>query len=331
MNNVVTELSEWIREYGHDPRHQERLLSVRFNWHQLWTALDVIEDIELAISAYETGEFPTDPGEQYLRVYGLLQALFVQGYALEHFVKAIRPGMSINGKDLFKEIRENRNAAIGHPTELGHKKGQLSTHLISRISMRKEGFDLMSFSESKGDAAIRYVTVRDLIEKQRTEMVRIMGDVVTHLKEEDAAHKATFRTKSLKQAFHLVPYAFEKISEEMRAGSVAILGAWAAGELQSALRVFEQLLKERGLSIETYDAVRYTYKDIEYPLAQLQMFLAKRKSDIPHSEAARVYADALQGAFSHLMDIAEEIDEEYSNEDQTEAAGSISDPAGSQT
>ena len=331
MNNAVIELSEWIRDYGHDPRHQERLLSVSFNWHQLWTALDVIEDIELAINAYERGDFPTDPGEQYLRVYGLLQALFVQGYALEHFVKAIRPSMSVNGKDLFKEVRENRNAAIGHPAELGHKKGQLSTHLISRVSMNREGFDLVSFSESKGDAVIRYVTVRDLIAKQRTEMVNVMSGVVKQLKEEDAAHKAAFRTKSLKQAFHLVTYAFEKISEELRPGSIVILGAWAAGELQSSLRAFEQLLTERGLSIETYDAVKYTYKDIEYPLAQLQLFLTKQKSDIPHSEAARIYADALQQYFAHLLDIAAEIDEEYASEAPGEQTGSMSNTASSPT
>jgi len=314
QNKNVVELSRWIRAYGHDSRHQERLLLMPFNWHQLWTALDVIDDVEWAIDAYQECEFPSSPGEQYLHIYGLLQALFVQGDAVEHFVSAIRPGVSIGAKDVFKAIREERNDAIGHPTKRGFKKGELSTHLISRTTMSKNGFDLVSFLDSNENASIRHVNIRELIEKQRAEVTRIMSEVVKELKKTDAEHRARFRTKKLAQAFHLVPYAFEKISEGLESTSAAPLAQWGADQLQSSLDAFEELLKERGVGLSTYDVIEYEYKQIRYPLGELRKFLVPEPSDIAHSEAARVYADALNESFSRLMRVANEIDEEYSGE-----------------
>jgi hypothetical protein len=42
--------------------------------------------------------------------------------------------MSINVTDVLKDVREARNAAVGHPTEL-NRKGEVSAHGITRITM----------------------------------------------------------------------------------------------------------------------------------------------------------------------------------------------------
>ncbi len=123
--------------------------------------------------------------------------------------------------------------------------------------------------------------------------------------------KADFAAENLNEVFHLVLYAFEKISEDLRGTQPVRVGAWAVGELQSSLDCFEQMLKKRGLSIETYDSVKYHYSEIEYPLAELRKFLNGIASEIPSCRAARVYSDALQGSFMELMDFAKAIDEEY--------------------
>ena len=241
---TIVEISRWIRDYGHDSRHRQRLLSVRFDWHQLWTALDIIDDVELAIKAYLEGEFPTDPGERYLRVFGIFQALFVQQDALRHFVEILRPSKSLNLVDVLKDVREARNASVGHPTQL-ERKGDVSAHLINRSSVRKDGFELMSFSEKTG-VSISFVQVQDLIAKQRSEAVRLLSEVIKELKTEDEEHKTKFREKSLKESFHLVMYAFEKIFEELRGSTAIVLSKWGADHLQSALDDFEKMLNERG-------------------------------------------------------------------------------------
>ena len=106
-------------------------------------------------------------------------------------------------------------------------------------------------------------------------------------------------------------YAFEKISEDLHKSTIVGMGEWAIGELKSVLNDFEKMLVERGLRIETYDDIQYHYGQVEHPLTELGKFLAGEASAIPSYQAAIVYADALQGYFSELMDNAKWIDEEY--------------------
>lgn len=59
--------------------------------------------------------------------------------------------------------------------------------------------------------------------------------------------------------------------------------------------------------------IKYRYDEIKYPLGELLKFFSHEESDIPKRVTAMVFADALQGDFSELMDIALEIDQEYSS------------------
>jgi hypothetical protein len=319
------EISRQIRDYGQNPRHIQRLLTVQFDWHQLWAAIDIIEDVDMAIGAYLEGDFPSTPGEQYLRVYGVFQALFVQQDALRHFVEVILPDSPITLVDVLKDVREARNASVGHPSEL-KRGGDVSAHGINRSTMGKDGFELMSYSEKTGGSH-RYVAVGELIAKQRKEAVRILSEVVKQLKVQDEEHKSKFRAESLKGNFHLVLYAFEKISEEIRGTQPVTMGKWAVDELQSALDRFEQTLKKRGLDLGTYDSIEYRYGEIEYPLGELRKFIDGTASEIPSRKAARVYADALQSSFTELMDLAGSIDEEYLAVEQPQDLHTLPQPS----
>jgi hypothetical protein len=321
---TLREISQWIREYVNDPPHQQRLLSLSFSWNQLCTAMDVIDDIDLAVEAYLSAVFPDDDGEKYLRIYGLLQSLFVQQDALRHLIKIVKPSIKIDLSEVLKEVRDLRSASIGHPTEF-RRNGEKSVHAISRITLCKDGFQMMSFDESNG-TSFRNVPVRDLIETQRKEAARILLEVVNQLREEDRTHKKRFREVKLENSFNQVLYAFEKISEDLRQYGQPAMGKWGAEHLQSSVNQFESLLKQRGMDINTYDSIKYRYDEIKYPLDELRKFFAHETSDIPKREAAQVFADALQTHFSELMDIAREIDEEYSlarNESEATECGNL--------
>ena len=58
-------------------------------WDQLSSCLDVIEDTELAITAYLRREFGESTEGLYLAVYGLLQALFVQQDAVINLCESL--------------------------------------------------------------------------------------------------------------------------------------------------------------------------------------------------------------------------------------------------
>ena len=309
---TLRELSIWIRDYGQDPRHQSRLLADRFLWHQLWTAMDVIDDVESALTAYTENEFPTEVGEKYLRIYGVMQALFLQQDALDDLIKAIHPAKDICVKDILKDIREARNASVGHPTRFG-RRGVLSTHGIVQHSMRKEGFELLSYPK-KNDETFEHVPVQELIEKQRAEAARILSEVVEELRQQEEAHRAEFRGIKLVRAFNLVPYAFEKIFEELSRDSGPILSNWAADHLYESLADFEKLLKERGLAVDSYDSIEYLYDKIEHPLTELRRFIKRDRSEVLSNKSAAVFAEALQHYFDELRHIAGEIDQEYASE-----------------
>jgi hypothetical protein len=306
---TMRELSRWIRDYGQDARHLQRLIADRFVWHQLWAAMDIIDDVDSAMDAYLDNEFPTDTGERYLRIYGAMQGLFLQQDALSDLIKAIHPAKEIRRNDVLKEIREARHASVGHPTRL-ERKGQLSTHGIVQNSMSKDGFDLLSYPEQDGKV-FQQVPVRELIEKQRAETVRILTEVVTDLREQEEAHRAQFRDTKLVKTFDQASYAFEKIFEETRRDSMPILSRWAIGQLQKSLNDFAESLKQRGISVDTYDSIEYLYKDIAHPLAELKKFILRESSEILSDKSAVVFATALQGYFDRLRHIAGEIDEEY--------------------
>jgi len=306
---TMRELSRWIRDYGREPRQMERLFADRFAWHQLWTAMDIIDDVDSAMTAYIENEFPTANGERYLRVYGAMQGLFLQQDALRDLIKAIHPTKDIPVNDVLKDIREARNASVGHPTQM-KRKGVLSAHGIVQCSIRKAGFELLSYPVVQGKT-FDYIPVEKLIEQQRDEATRILSEVVEDLRAQEEAHRAGFREVKLMATFDQVSYAFEKIFEEFGRGATPNMSGWAVGHLQKSLDSFENLLKARGLAVDSYDSIKYLYDQIEYPLAELTKFVGKEPSEIFSNNGAVVFAEALQSYFDQLRHIAGEIDEEY--------------------
>ncbi|PKP61439.1 hypothetical protein CVT91_03255 [Candidatus Atribacteria bacterium HGW-Atribacteria-1] len=79
-----------IRGFVNKPRKQFNLLKNHKFWNQLCSSLDVIEDSDLAIDAYLNREFSKDDGEKYLRLYGLLQALFLQQDAVANLCESLK-------------------------------------------------------------------------------------------------------------------------------------------------------------------------------------------------------------------------------------------------
>lgn len=92
------------------------------------------------------------PGSSYLLAYGFLQALFLQQDAVEHLHDAIQ--LPWESDPLLKEIREIRNDSIGHPK---NRQGGKSFSLISRPSISKSGFELMTVEPNKGPPMLRHV------------------------------------------------------------------------------------------------------------------------------------------------------------------------------
>jgi len=118
------------------------------------------------------------------------------------------------------------------------------------------------------------------------------------------------------RAFEHVSYAFERIFEELRRDSAPVMGQWGVDCLRDSLADFEKQLRARGLTVETYDPIKYLRDCIEHPLVELRKFLHGEPSEISSHKSDVVFADALQSYFDELRTVAREIDQEYESEPQ---------------
>jgi hypothetical protein len=297
-----------IRDFINEPRRQYVLLENRRLWSQLCTSLDVIEDADLAVESYVNGDFGNDVGGQYLKLYGLLQSLFVQQDAVRHLCESLGFPDNLKAYPELKEIRDVRNDSVGHPTK---RRNGSSYHSISRTSIEKSGFQLVS--QFDGRIKFRDVSVLDLIRTQRKYLREVLNQVVSKLRAEDEAHKEKFRMEKLESIFAGVhPY---KIFEGVNNARYVELGAVHLGEAKKVLQNLKESLQKRNIEIDTYDSIKYLYERLEYPIKELEAYFASlvaQQEPKITNETAYIFTDFINNKWSELQQICREIDEEYS-------------------
>ncbi|GEM_PF-5909920 len=87
-------------------------------------------------------------------------------------------------------------------------------------------------------------------------------------------------------------------------------------EIKNILSGFKSRLEERGLSVNTYDSIKYLYESLEYPISELGICFKRsqegREANI-NSQTAYIFAFFVGKQIEEMEGIAKEIDEEYSN------------------
>ncbi len=311
------EYTKSIREFINETRRQHVLLKNKDLWSQLCSCLDVIEDSQLAIDAYSAVELGKSDGANYLTLYGLLQALFLQQDAAINLCESLKIPQTIDNYPRLKEIREIRNDSIGHPTKRNRRKDKsTSYHFISRPSLCSNSFTLLScYGEGKNE--FRDITISNLIADQKDHIYRILEQIINKLEYEEKAHKEKFRMEKLVSVFpsHL-HYDLSKLREGTRKNERAPQGEISVPIIRRTLLNFQQALAKRGIELDTYDSIKYLYEVIEYPLHELEVFFqcVNRAKELNIDEkAAYIFADFVTRKIEELIQIAEEIDKDYSS------------------
>jgi hypothetical protein len=315
--NVMKGHIQEIRDLINKPIMQYPLLKNRALWNQLCSCLDVIGDSELAIDAYLNRKFQKSTGENYLAVYGLLQALFLQQDAVFNLCESLGIPEKIHNYPKLEEIRDVRSDSIGHPTKRNRKKGQpTSYHFISRPTLGPDGFQLLSL-DSNGKLRSKDVSVPNLIKDQKTYLSNVLTAVIGELKHREKAHKEKFRMEKLASFFpDTLGYCFEKINLSTTTLKEPALGAWGVEQVKQVLKTFQEALAKRGIDLDTYDVVKNVYILLEYPLAELEAFFQNvengRELNI-NERTAYIFAFFVEKQVNELKDLAREIDEDYSS------------------
>lgn len=323
-NKSLYEHSKRIRDLINNPRKRHVLLKNRALWNQLCSCLDVIGDSELAIDAYSARSFGEEDGTEYLAIYGLLQALFLQQDAIRNLCESLGIPRLIENYPRLQEVREIRNDSIGHPTKKDRNRGRkkkdqpiFSYHHISRSSLSPKGFQLISYY-SNGKSEFKDVSIPDLITDQKKYVSEILLSIVDRLEQEEKAHKEKFRIEKLTSAFAPLHYAFEKLYKVLLTGEIhhPIYGESNLQQIKGTLDTFKNALARRGIELETYDPIKFVYKELGYPLNELEKFFqnAKESKTLNIDEkTAYIFVFFVEKQIDELEEIAKEMDEEYSN------------------
>ena len=305
-------LTQEIRKFINKPRKQYILLKNHKFWNQLCSSLDVIEDSDLAINAYLNMEFSKDDGEKYLRLYGLLQALFLQQDSVTNLCESLDFSDNLIKNIKLREIRNIRNDSIGHPTKRGKYK---SYHYISRVSITKSKFKLFSYYESS-KTIIKDIFVIDLIEEQRKYLSKILKKIIKVFKAEEKAHKDKFKMDKLEAIFpDTLPYYIEKIIENIGKINRAKLGLVHVKRIKGIMGKLKESLQKRGIGIDTYDSIKYQYELLEYPITELELYFDRSKAkEEPkiNDKTAYIFTWFIKKELLVLKEMVIEIDSEYS-------------------
>lgn len=309
MNNILEE----IRKYINNPIKQYNLLKNKPYWNQLCSSLDVIGDCDLAINAYENNEFNKGDGDKYLKVYGLLQAIFIQQDAVKNLWEALEIESIFELGDELTKIRNIRNNSIGHPTKRGNGTNK-SYHFISRITIEKSGFKLMSCSNNRTD--FNDINILEIIEKQKNLLSDKLNIILESLKKEEESHKEEFKMKKLDEAFHSTyAYHVSGVFESILSSEKRAVGTAHLEQVKNILNKLKKLLNERGIEIDTYDSIKMIYDELEYPIKELDDFFdEKTEQKKVNDKTAYIFAFFIKEKIEELKSIIKEIDKEYQND-----------------
>ncbi len=223
MPNNMYQRTQEIRDLINNTRKKYALLKNLKFWNQMCSSLDVIGDADLAIDFYLNNDFPKCEGSKYLQVYGVLQALFIQQDAVAHLCESLSMSFKIENHQDLLDIRKIRNESIGHPTKKGSKKELKTYHFISRPTISKVGFQLMTCCE-KGKTEFKNILIDEIIKKQRKILSDVLQSLRAKLCSEKQAHKKRFRMNKLAEIFSQAHYFVEKIYDGLKGGDKIPIG-----------------------------------------------------------------------------------------------------------
>ncbi len=293
-------------------------------WDQMCSCLDVIDDTELAITAYQDRKFGGSTEELYVVMYGLLQILVVQQDAVKYLCESLQVLEDIYNNPRLQKIREIRNDTIGHPTKLDRdkkrRKSELpSYHHISRITLNYNGFQYIS-NYSNGETEFKNVSIPDLIRDQRTCLPEILTSVIVKLERREKDYKEEFKMEKLISFLpDTTDHDFEKImvpDKIMAYPDTKIStarGALGLQHIKQVLQGFREALDKRSVKYESIDLI---YEELEYPLAELEQYYQNAqngKEPNINEKTVYIFAFFVKEQVNELKSMAQEIDEDYSS------------------
>lgn len=306
----ITDLERQIRELVNAPRKRQEIFNKPAVFNMMCACLDVIGDTEMAFQAHKEMQNEQNFGLSYLVVYGFMQALVLQQDAVRNLCHALEFPFELD--PCLKEIRQNRNDAVGHPTNRDHGKSFI---FINRSTLSNGGFQLIKHGRDR-DYEYRRINLGNLLNIQRGQLEKVLEALVQTLWEDEMEHRQQFREEKLEDLFPKdIDFFIHKIFESIP-GTSAKPWAFGGGFVQQfidVVRKFKSAL-ERRVGVGAYEMVEHRIKELEYPLEFLREYFETHGKGKLNDEDADIFTYFARQKLRELKDVARDIDFEYSRD-----------------
>lgn len=154
----------------------------------LLVGIDTAEDAEALLNYEEQGLGISD-GEKYLRLYGFLQAVFLQQDAIKQISQRLMPPhVKASPSPAWSQLRELRNMTVGHPTAYGRDQSNMQRVLISRITISDDGFQYQVWDKTKSDPSFVDGGLRSLYDDYKREAQKVLENVLDSVRKAPSSH-----------------------------------------------------------------------------------------------------------------------------------------------
>ena len=323
----LCELLDTIREIVNEPRLLDSLIAQGRVWNIITSAMDAIVDTDLAIEAYlhainesraNCDEHNLQKGLAYLFCSGALQTLFVQQDAVLLLGKCLDIDFDLTKFPKLREIRDIRNASIGHPVD----QESIYSNFIVQHSLGPSGFALWTFINGEEDYRVKNISIPDIVAMQREGLSNVLQSIIDHLHARERSHREKYRMVKLSEILGSnLLYFCGKLSEGTKNHVTAGIGLAALETLADHLKSAESAMKERGIERDNYDFVEYYYDILEFPMNELHQYYEQRKNGQKTTiddRTAYVFSFFVSKHFQKLEVLLAEIDAEYAKDPSSE-------------
>jgi len=305
--STISELERELRDFINAPRRHRELYANEHLFGQLCSSLDVMGDTEAAMDEYLAtvrAEAPSD--ESYLRIYGILQALYLQQDALQHLAESL--GVQYSLPENVHQIREVRNDAVGHPTRRGRGPGKAFNH-INRASLEASGFEMLSHRPGS-PTVTSSVDIPSLIQTQRVAVTAALETLIDSERQRERNHRLQFRDKSLSSVFpEALPYYLEKIGESI-SGRKDEPGLVVLSLLEESIAEFKTQLAERNELPAHTEEINHRFGPATNSIERLQSIISGRTTELTWLDA-EAFLFRLTHAMRRLKEFAKVLDDQY--------------------
>ena len=313
MKYPLHERIDEIQNLVDEPRKQHSLDRRSASYLILLSCIEIIKFTEKALESYlKTDVNRSDIGVEFLNMFGVLQALYVQQDAVRNLHEVLDIPYTMDPS--IERIRSIRHDAGGHPTNRGGKK---AVNFFNVGNFEDQGIELITGYPSETAGEIRIpnricisINLPHFINTQKSVFTEVLNNVIETLKEEQVEHRGKFAGRTLTSAFQTTGYFFSKISEIAISSDPSydplVLGC--VDDILKAIGEFKEGLKERG---EPDDTISHMYENLDYALQHIKGCFGGSTETHINRKDAYMLAHFAEHEVQELKEIAQEIDERY--------------------